>query len=88
MIISRRTAAEVSLRGLAPSLLFAPPSGNPALPRVACRMRENKESALDVITSATSLSAESVRLGASIGQKGGVVYRQPPMCAGPSRSFP
>ena len=85
---------------------------------MVCRVRENKESALDVITSATSLSAESVGLGASIGRvaagyvadlvafdgdprsdpqsfmrvafvmKGGVVYRQPPMFAGPSRSFP
>ncbi len=85
---------------------------------MVCRVRENKESAVDVITSATSLSAESMGLGASIGRvapgyaadlvafdgdprndpqsflrvafvmKGGVVYRQPPMFAGPSRSFP
>ena len=85
---------------------------------MVCRVRENKESAVDVITSATSLSAESVGLGSSIGRvapgyaadlvafdgdprsdpqsfmrvafvmNGGVVYRQPPMYVGPSRSFP
>jgi imidazolonepropionase-like amidohydrolase len=35
---------------------------------LVCRVRENGESAVDVITSATSLSAESVGLGASLGR--------------------
>ena len=35
---------------------------------LACRVRQNGEKALDAITSATSLSAESLGLGASIGR--------------------
>lgn len=35
---------------------------------LVCRVRENGESAVDAITSATSLSAESLGLGASIGR--------------------
>ena len=35
---------------------------------LACRMRETGESAVDAITSATSMSAESMGLGASIGR--------------------
>ncbi len=85
---------------------------------LVCRVRENGESAVDAITSATSLSAESMGLGTTIGRvapgyeadlvafdddprrdatafmrvafvmKGGVVYRQPPSFAGPSRRYP
>ena len=85
---------------------------------LVCRVRENGESAVDAITSATSLSAESMGLGSSIGRvapgyeadlvafdgdprrdaaafmrvafvmKGGVIHRQPPMVAGPSRRYP
>ena len=35
---------------------------------LVCRVRENGESAVDAITSATSLSAESMGLGAQIGR--------------------
>jgi imidazolonepropionase-like amidohydrolase len=85
---------------------------------LVCRVRENGESAVDAITSATSLSAESLGLGKEIGRiapgyqadlvsfdgdprtdpdafmrvsfvmKGGVVHRQPPSSAGPSRRYP
>jgi imidazolonepropionase-like amidohydrolase len=85
---------------------------------LVCRVRENGESAMDAITSATSMSAASIGLGSSIGRvaagyqadlvafdgdprtdpdafmrvafvmKGGVVHRQPPVSAGPARSFP
>lgn len=85
---------------------------------LACRVRNNGESAVDAITSATSMSAESMGLGKTIGRvapgyqadlvafdgdprtdpesfmrvsfvmKGGVVYRQPPSFAGPSRVYP
>lgn len=85
---------------------------------LVCRVRENGESAIDAITSATSLSAESLGLGKEIGRvapgyqadlvafdgdprtdpqafmrvafvmKGGVVHRQPPSFAGPSRRYP
>jgi imidazolonepropionase-like amidohydrolase len=85
---------------------------------LVCRVRENGESAVDAITSATSLSAESMGLGSTIGRvapgyqadlvafdgdprrdptvftrvafvmKGGVIYRQPPTFAGPSRRYP
>jgi imidazolonepropionase-like amidohydrolase len=85
---------------------------------LVCRVRENGESAMDAITSATSMSAASIGLGSSIGRvaagyqadlvafdgdprtdpdafmrvafvmKGGVVHRQPPVSAGPTRSFP
>jgi imidazolonepropionase-like amidohydrolase len=85
---------------------------------LVCRVRENGESAMDAITSATSMSAASLGLGSSIGRvaagyqadlvafdgdprtdpdafmrvafvmKGGVVHRQPPVSAGPTRSFP
>jgi imidazolonepropionase-like amidohydrolase len=85
---------------------------------LVCRVRNNGESAVDAITSATSMSAESIGLGTSIGRvapgyqadlaafdgdprtdpesfmrvafvmKGGVVYRQPPSFAGPSRVYP
>lgn len=85
---------------------------------LVCRVRENGESAVDAITSATSLSAESLGLGREIGRvapgyqadliafdgdpradphafmrvafvmKGGVVHRQPPASAGPTRRYP
>ena len=85
---------------------------------LVCRVRQNGESAVDAITSATSLSAASLGLATEIGRvapgyqadlvafdgdprtdpeafmrvafvmKGGVIHRQPPMRAGPARSFP
>ena len=85
---------------------------------LVCRARQNGESAVDVITSATSLSAASLGLATEIGRvapgyqadlvafdgdprtdpeafmrvafvmKGGIIHRQPPMRAGPARSFP
>jgi len=85
---------------------------------LVCRVRANGESAMAAITSATSLSAESIGLGTTIGRvapdyqadlvafdgdpltdpesfmrvsfvmKGGVVHRQPPSFAGPSRKYP
>ena len=85
---------------------------------LVCRVQQNGESAVDAITSATSLSAASLGLATEIGRiapgyqadlvafdgdprtdaeafmrvafvmKGGVIHRQPPMRAGPARSFP
>ena len=85
---------------------------------LVCRVRENGETAMDAITSATSMSAESIGLGKELGRiapgyradlvafdgdprtdpqafmrvsfvmKGGVVHRQPPSSAGPSRRYP
>lgn len=85
---------------------------------LVCRVQQNGESAVDAITSATSLSAASLGLAKEIGRiapgyqadlvafdgdprtdpqafmrvafvmKGGVIHRQPPMRAGPARSFP
>jgi imidazolonepropionase-like amidohydrolase len=85
---------------------------------LVCRVRENGESVVDAITSATSRSAESLGMDREIGRvapgyradlvafdgdprtdaeafmrvsfvmKDGVVHRQPPAAAGPSRRYP
>lgn len=85
---------------------------------MSCRVTQNGEKAVDVITSATSVSAASLGLGSKIGKiavgyeadlvsfdgdprtdasafqrvsfvmKHGVVYRDPPSGAGPTRRYP
>ena len=85
---------------------------------MSCRVTQNGEKAVDIITSATSLSAASLGLGSTIGKiavgyeadlvafdgdprtdtpafqrvsfvmKHGIVYRYPPVVAGPPRRYP